>query len=218
MKITLVIILICADQLGLSQGFVNLNFEAANLSAYGAGPAVVPVTNAIPGWSAYVGNSPQTSILYNNVALGNTSIAIFSTNGFNGVIDGTYSINLFGGLTDTSASISQTGVVPASAQTLLFEAKPVIGTLLVSLGGQSLSFYTLSTGSGYSLYAADISAFANQTEDLTFSALQGGNNYWTIDDIQFSSSPIPEPSTLSLIALGGLFLARLRWRKSFQAG
>jgi hypothetical protein len=48
---------------GFAQGFVNLDFEAANLSAYGAGPAAVPATNAIPGWTAYLGGVPQTDIL-----------------------------------------------------------------------------------------------------------------------------------------------------------
>ncbi len=36
-----------------------------------------------------------------------------------------------------------------------------------------------------------------------------GENFWNIDDIQFSSQSIPEPSALGLLALGALVIA---WR------
>jgi hypothetical protein len=39
-----------APQIAQAQGFVNLDFENADLSAYGAGS--VSVANAIPGWSS----------------------------------------------------------------------------------------------------------------------------------------------------------------------
>jgi hypothetical protein len=43
--------------------------------------------------------------------------------------------------------------------------------LVVSLGPQSLTFFALSNGPNYSVYAANVSAFAGQMEALTFSAL-----------------------------------------------
>jgi hypothetical protein len=49
---------------------------------------------------------------------------------------------------------------------------------------------------------------AGQIRELTFFAAPGANNYWEIDNIQFSSSPVPEPSVLALFA-GGLCLL---WR------
>jgi hypothetical protein len=49
------------------QGFVNLDFEGANLSDYGAGS--VPAADAIPGWTAYLGGIVQTNINY-DVSLG----------------------------------------------------------------------------------------------------------------------------------------------------
>jgi len=201
---------------GFSQGFVNLNFGSANIvtdlsSPY---PNGVYANNAMPGWSAFVGTNLQTSILYNDIALSETSIAIFDTNGYYRLINGTYTIDLFGGLTDIAASISQTGLVPTWANTLEFEAQPGLGTLQISLGGQILNFSALATGSDYTLYGANISAFAGQTEQLMFSALEGGNNYWNIGDIQFSSNPAPEPGIWSLSTLGVLILACRHRRKS----
>lgn len=196
-----------------AQGFINLNFEAANLAAYGGGPAFISSTNALPGWTAYAGASQLNTIPYNNLSLGGTSVSIFDTNGFYSVISGAVSVNLYGGITDASASISQTGLIPASALTLLFKAQAGAGVLQVFLGGQGLSFFNMTSESNYNLYAADISSFANQIQTLTFSALNGNNNYWTIDDIQFSPTAIPEPSTLALAALGTLLLGFQRWKK-----
>lgn len=202
-----------------AQGFVNLDFEAANLSGYGAGP--VPTSNAIPGWAAYIGTNVQTDIVYNELSLGAPSVAIFGTNGIPPALDGAYSIDLYGGAgSSTSVSISQTGLVPANAASIRFIAQPAGGTtfLLASLGGQNISFSALSTGPGYTLYGGNIPlAFAGQLEQLTFSApTGGGNNYWEIDDIQFSASSVPEPDVLGLVAVGGLLFGLRHWRHFVQ--
>ena len=197
------------------QGFVNLDFESAVIVSDPSSPYypnAVYANDAIPGW-VVTGFLGPNEVLYNTISLGATSVSILGTSGTPSPISGAFSIDLFGGSTDTAATISQTGLVSASAQTLFFKAKPGIGSLQIFLGSQNLTFFTLSTGANYNLYAADISTFANQTQTLKFSALQGVNNYWEIDDIQFSSSPIPEPSTFALTALGGLLLAFRRWRK-----
>ena len=66
------------------------------------------------------------------------------------------------------------------AESILFNAQNLGGSLggvfLVSLGGQSIPFFALSTGSNYTLYGGNIPAFGGETEQLTFSALAGGNN------------------------------------------
>src|SRR5262249_5063283 len=86
------------------------------------------------------------------------------------------------------------------------------GPLLVSLGGQDISFSAILTGPNYAMYGGNIpSGLAGQIEQLMFSTpTDGGNNYWEIDDIQFSSSAIPEPSAFGLLALGGLFFSLRR--------
>jgi hypothetical protein len=196
------------------QGYIDLNFENAVIvqdtsSLYY--PNAVYASNAMPGWTITGSFLGPNDISYNALSLGAPCVSILETNGVSKVIDGAFSVNLYGGTpTSSGVSISQTGVVPPSAISLLFKAQPGIGTLLVSLGGQNLSFETLAVASDYTLYSASIPAgFAGQSEQLAFSALEGNNNYWTLDDIQFSTSSVPEPSALGLSALGGLFLA---WR------
>ena len=88
-----------------------------------------------------------------------------------------------------SAAISQTGTLPASAQTLLFTASLPYGAgWSVSLGGQNLSVVSLGTdGNEYGYYGANISSFAGQTETLQFTALTGAPSVnMALDDIVFS--------------------------------
>ena len=119
-----------------------------------------------------------------------------------------------------ASSISQTGLVPVSAKSILFVAQgggaPGAVILLVSLGGQNIPFYALSTVAPYtSVYGGNIPpTFAGQIEQLTFSALEG-ENFWNIDDVQFSSSSVPEPSEFALAALGALLLGFRRRRNFF---
>jgi hypothetical protein len=208
--VTAVIVTLC--QSGYTQGFINLDFEAATIvpdpssSFY---PYAVYASDAIPGWTP-TGFLGPNEILYNTVSLGATSVSIFDINGFNPVIDGAFSIQLYGGWgIPTGASISQTSLVPVDAASILFRAQysgPPGGALSVSLGGQNIPFSVITTTPNYTLYGGDVSAFAGQTEQLTFTAPNGVNNYWGLDDIQFSDQPIPEPG---VFALGALLLG---WR------
>jgi hypothetical protein len=205
---------------GASQGFVNLNFESARIIPLTTGanfpPYSVAVTNAVPGWSVFFGTNQVNQITYNDPALGSTFATLWATNGAQ--ISGNFSLLLQGGLTDTSATISQTGLVPLSAASMLFEAQPTFGasagSLIALLGGQPLNFFVISANANYTLYGADVTAYAGQVAQLSFSALHGNRNNWNIDNIQFSTSPIPEPGTFALAGIGGLVLA-WRCRKHF---
>ena len=78
----------------------------------------------------------------------------------------------------------------------------------VSLGGQNLSCMAISNslnsyGRSYTVYGADISAFAGQTETLAFSLASPGHGI--LDDIQFSPIAIPETSATSLLCLAAEF-------------
>ena len=86
-------------------------------------------------------------------------------------------------------------------------------TFTVSLGGQAVNVVPLQVFSRYTLYGADISTFAGQVAALSFTEppapagqLGGDPNIFELDNIQFSSSPIPEPSELALAAIGTLLL------------
>jgi hypothetical protein len=211
--LTTMLILLCQD--GQAQGFINLDFERAtivqNPSSPGA-PYAVYARNAIPGWipTSILG---ADDIIYNTSALGATTVSIFDIKGPAPIIEGEYSIQLFGGQgVPTGASISQTSLVPVDAESILFKAKysglPG-GTLLVSLGGQNVSFSAISPGPNYTLYGGDVSAFAGQVQQLMFTAPPGVNNYWELDDIQFSNIAVPEPRVFVLFASYALLLG---WR------
>lgn len=205
-------LLITVYQSGYAQGFINLDFEAAtivrNPSSPGA-PYAVYATNAIPGWTPVSTLGPN-DIIYNTAALGATTVSIFDRNGAYPVIEGAFSIQLYGGGgVPTGASISQTSLVPIGAESILFKALysgPPGGTLLISLGGQDVPFSSITAGPNYTLYGGDISAFAGRVEQLMFTAPPGVNNYWELDDIQFSTQSIPEPGVFGLCALGTVLL------------
>jgi hypothetical protein len=67
-----------------SQGFVNLNFEAANPSGYSPGDGNLQTSVALPGWTAYYSTSTTTNqanaIWYDTVSIGGAFIALSDTN------------------------------------------------------------------------------------------------------------------------------------------
>jgi hypothetical protein len=200
--------------------FQNLNFELANPVSVGnpAEPNAVTAASAFPGWELYAGNVQLTQVNFNDPDTGMTTVGLVGPNSPDfPAIDGNYSVLLQGGVTASGASISQTGVIPRSTESLLFDAQAQQGVglqhiLQVSIGGQIISFVALSTGPTYTEYGATISAWAGDSEPLTFTApeVSVGLNNWTIDDISFSTQSIPEPSPLVLTGLGAFVFALYR--------
>jgi hypothetical protein len=220
--------------------FQNLNFESAQvIPPY---PASSATSNAVPGWTAFtqfifggmtftqqltsiqiglqpswvLGNFPPVALLLPpDVTSGGGAPYTGPTNW----IDGNFCVLLggspLGGPLHGSGFISQTDLVPADAQTLLFKVHndfELSDSVQASFDGQNLSLVALLTVPensqtwGYTLYGADISSLAGQTADLVFSSSGGGTGA-LLDDIEFSSLPIPEPSGVSLIFLGiGVFI------------
>jgi hypothetical protein len=182
----------------LGQGtFQNLNFEAARVViATNHIDSYIATSNALPGWMAFSGTNQLFLVDFNPTGLlVPAPVALYGSNAPL-VIDGTYSLGLSG-----RGSVSQIGLVPADAQLLLFKANLYgLLTLVVSLDGQDLSYTALSSGPNYTLYAANISAFAGQTAALTFET----PNLVVLDDIGFA---VPEPSALALLGLAGAVLA-----------
>jgi len=218
--------ILCATISVRAQGtFQNLGFESATLVPVST--IMVQFAPAFPSWSGYVGGVQQSSAAYNRVALDSSAISIIDHGwsnpfgGVGGVIDGSFTAVLQAGVVGSitnvaDTTLSQTAVVPSSAQSLQFKAYLAgspLSALEVTLGGQQLSLTALGSGANYTLYGAAIPAWAGQTAELDFTVLAGNphisNNYVFLDDIQFSNSSIPEPSTLGLSALGALLLG---WR------
>ena len=202
----------------IGQGtFANLDFEAANVSGYPPNSGGVPVGAALPGWSAFFGSNPTTVVSYDGISIGGAVISIVDSNvsihSF-GPIKGSYSAYLFGGgdLILSSATISQTGMVPDGAQSLLMDAKVSGASFVVTLGGQTINMVPLQSFPNYTEYGGNISAFSGQLETLSFTIPPASGvqpSMFKLDDIIFSDQPIPEPGVVALSALGAWLLV---WR------
>jgi MYXO-CTERM domain-containing protein len=222
-------VLLSLGEMGFAQGFINLNFESASLIP--AAPFEVQFAQAFPGWIGTVGGVQQTLALSNSIYLDTSGISIINSHyndlgiGPAGPLQGNYTAILQAGLYGVPAdtSLSQTGLVPANAQSLQFEAIPPVnraGDVVpfeVTLGGQDLSLTVISNALNYTLYGADIGAWAGQTAQLSFTVFAENphmdNQYLSLDAIQFSAQPVPEPNEFALAALGALFLGFRRRRR-----
>jgi hypothetical protein len=189
--------------------FDNLDFEQAMPARY-SGP--VSAAQAIPDWTAEIGSVQQTEIYQNGFSTGAAQVVLLTQNPQQPPIDGNYSI-LIDSNPLASASISQTGQIPPGSQSLLFEAEPGDGPLMVTVGNDSLSLFPVAAQTGYEVYGANISAWAGQTEQITFTAVPYSIalNFWELDDISFSPTAIvPEPNPLALTSIGGVLFGLYR--------
>jgi len=192
------------------QGFVNLDFESATLVSPGA--QSVQFAQAFPGWTV----APFTTYaLYNTMALDSAAICIIDTKGsyLGSVIDGHYTALLQSGLTNenpafsSDTTLSQTGLVPLGTQSLQFKAMTgfdASGRFAVTLGGQTLSLTILGGGTNYALYAANVSQWAGQTVQLSFTVFaeipHRNDEQLFLDDIQFSNQPVSVSPGTNLVA------------------
>jgi hypothetical protein len=220
-----------------AQTFQDLDFESPTLVPYPGLPFTSPpsvyLQDALPGWSGSSGTNQFDWAMYDSVFLDVTSIGIFDRNTnvyYDGsaVIQGNYTVALYAGksLNDNEpadASLSQTGEIPLGAQSLRFFAR-TNAPFSVSLGGVTLALVSFPvTNQTYSLYKADISAFAGGAElKFTVFAQNPYNNTvhaLYLDSIQFSPEAIPEPSALRLLEIGilGVFFWRMTSRKTAQS-
>lgn len=188
------------------QSFQNLNFESAYNLTNPPEPdgADFPVTEALPGWTAYDGDVPLGDINYvsNELFAAGTAVEL---EGGSLALDGDFSVGLY-----SISSISQTGLVPDNAESLEFEANPALN-LVVTLGGQSLSFRALSQGPNYTIYGANIPAgLDGQLEALTFGT-EGAGGLALLDDIEFLPTTVPEPAEWALI--GVAVVSFVLWRR-----
>jgi|HubBroStandDraft_5_1064220.scaffolds.fasta_scaffold232400_1 hypothetical protein len=204
----------------VGQNFADLDFENAVIVPASSSPYypyAVYASEALPGWMVGSGNYLGVSTInYDDTSLGATSVQLFGVDSqySEPPLAGNFSIDLYGGVTSAAgASISQTAVVPSGAAAIEFIASgsSQFGALLVSLGGQDISYSAISVGPDFTTYAANIPpALADQIETLSFTATEGDNNYWEIDNIGFSPNSVPEPTTLVLAGLGVISVLYLR--------
>jgi hypothetical protein len=188
--------------------FQNLDFESATIVFVPGDPnQQIEFGPALPGWTGYVGTSQLTAVLYNDLFLsGGGGISLWGPNYPSpNLFHGQYFVTLQGAFPDgvPPAAITQMGRIPSSAQSLTFYAR---ASLQVTFAGQALPLHVLGGSLGtYYVYGVDVGPFAGQTGELRFS----GSG--SLDYIQFSSQPIPEPNAITLFLTGSAFW--FAWRR-----
>jgi len=191
--------------------FQNLDFEQAKIIPISGSPdfpLAVDVTNAMPGWTAYIGGAAENVIIYDTISLGAAQISIHDNNSTKPVLEGAYTVFLQPSFPSgsLSAGVGQTGQIPLGSMSLSFYGT---GAYSVTFAGQQIALSALGTGQNYTIFGGDVSMFANQTGELRFTGAG------LLDNIVFSSQAIPEPGT---IALSGLALVACvtRLRKKLE--
>src|SRR5882757_210737 len=160
-------LLLVAPRAQAQGGFQNLGFEAARLTPIPSGQFgdFVPIDQALPGWSGFVGSLQVSEVLQNNLFLGGANISILGPKwALNGIIEGEFSVLLQAGSKFSSfvdASISQTGLIPADSESIQLKANG--SDFSVSFAGQNIPLIPLFVGDNYTLYGGDVSQFAGQT-------------------------------------------------------
>ena len=215
-------LLFASSHLSFSQGFMNLNFESTTLTNNGPPNTGVSTTVALPGWTAYIGGTSQSTILYNNTTAGSSSIAVwgsYSGPGYSfNALQGKFSAVLTAG--PSNASISQTGLIPVDTVSILFNAAQFYTptNFLVSMNGQAINIALITSTANYTVFGGDISAYAGQMANLTFTCLTAYSSgipllSLELDNIRFSTAIVPEPGALALAALGAVLFGSRLWKK-----
>jgi hypothetical protein len=188
---------------GLSQSFVNLDFEDSIVTssqpawwfAGDTGMANVPSWTEFNGWGD-ANYSDGASVIYNNQTLDSPNVSLWDASYPNPAIEGNFSLFLYGGDVSSytnGASMGQTGQIPLTAKSITYWGN----RLQVTFNGQMLLLYAISNAANYTIYGADISAYSGQTGELLFTA--PFRNSGMLDNIQFSSTPLPELNGLIYI-------------------
>jgi hypothetical protein len=189
--------------------FQNLDFEQGKLNFLPGGGDLIATTNALPGWAVYANGAPQPSVSYNEIVNGAVA-GLMGTNGASPLLDGKFSAILGGPyVSSLPLSMSQSAVIPIGSQSLRYLQ---IGFFSVSFAGHALPIQLLGNGPRFGqIYGADVSQYAGQYGQLTFQTGALSNPVDNLlDDITFSTQPIPEPGVLAILGLGTLMLSLRR--------
>jgi hypothetical protein len=217
--------------------FTNLNFEQAVVVVNDPMFGHLDWSVALPGWIPPSGNPNTATVFYGHGHFGTGSLMML----VDGIppqvqpgptiapLAGDYSLSVRGSYfaDEGDAWISQTGDVPASARAI--ELIVSGDAPVISLDGSMIPLAAVGQVGGATRYAGNATSFAgiNALLKINFPATtwtqetweeeafiaSGGSNSGIIDDIQFTTRIIPEPSAcaLSAVALAGL-LAFRRWK------
>lgn len=188
------------------QAFTNLDFEAAIVAPANPPFGFLDWNLAAPGWSHSSG-ADSGIVYYGGTHLGLTQWFLLTDSATQpgGVLSGTYSMRFASGHESNSESapwvnayLSQTGVIPNDAKSLTLLAN---GPLGLSINGTSIPLVSLGGPS----FAADVSSYSGSAVEIRFTnvSLQIFDAV-SIDNIGFSTSPVPEPATWILFCMGAV--------------
>jgi hypothetical protein len=200
---------------GLAQGFINLNFEMANVPNVPTNQigAFVSVTDGMPGWTAYYLGQPNL-IGHNTVSGGGAVVAIEGPSWPSSqILQGNYTAYVIGSTAGPSASayIEQTGQIPMNSMSIQFYVdQSGFANFQVSFAGNNIPITQIGTGPNYDIMGGNISEYAGQTGLLQFTALPDSGGY--LDNIEFLTSPVPEPGAFGFLILGGSVFLGLKRR------
>ena len=196
-----------------AQSFVNLNFEQATIAPTPPGGWMYPADPAqcFPGWT--VGGS-GTVVSYNDLSLGAPAVNLMGPQFPNLPnylpLEGYYSVLFqYFEIAGPPPSVSQTGLIPAGTQSINFLVGPGQSDAAVSVNGIPIPLVWMADGR----LAGNVSAFADTEALLTISTSTGNGfrgDWLYIDDIQFSSEPVPEPAICSTISVSALLFIGIR--------
>jgi hypothetical protein len=208
-----------------AQSFYNLDFELARGIPISPPPpgswSSVSFTQAFPGWTGYCGTNQQTTVLYDYEWLDSAGISIFDSKDtiepVAGVTHGRYCACLHSGVVlgtmndYVDTSIAQTGWIPASATSILFNfcnsSSWGYADVSVTFNGISIPLSVVSGGgTGPSVLSGDVSRFANQVGELRFTAPNESTpsqpvarSIFLLDYIRFPGTPAP-PDAPTIVA------------------
>jgi hypothetical protein len=186
------------------QAFTNLVFEAAVVSPSNPISGFLDWNLAAPGWSHSAGS--DTGIVYYGAAhVGVTQwfLLVDSRIQPGGPLSGNYSMQFASGFESSGLSapwinayLSQVGVIPTEARSLTLLAN---GPLAVSINGVAAPLISL----GGSSFAVDIAPYSGAAAEIRF--INASRQFFdpvSLDAIEFSASPVPEPATWLLLCMG----------------
>ena len=223
--------------------FQNLDFEMATITPAPAGytpwNAHQPISaaDALPFWTVRE-DTTVCSAIWGAYGLDETSVNLVNGGPHPDypALQGVYSLQLYASTMGPpeyfqSASISQTGLIPAGTHSIWFlmEISPVAGMMQsspsITINGTPINISPMSSSGGVITMAGDISAFSGMTADLSIQCtadriIRSGppytfENIYTLDAIQFSPTEVPEPGCFGLFALGALLLGHRGHRQRY---
>jgi len=194
---------------GVAKEFANLGFEDGQIPIPPIHP-LQPADLVLPGWTARMGDNVLSEVGFggNLSEHGNVTVNFDSP-----AFEGRFGLHLSGGPElgtagpKVPASVSQVGLIPANARSLIFDGVISGGSVTeIRLDGTLVPLNLIASSPEKFTYALDVSPFAGREVELRLmnyappDQLTGGAY---IDTLRFSSTVVvPEPASWLLLSLG----------------